>query len=295
MSILSIGFKGAKKYGGKILAHWKDRKQTSSLFKQYKQIIKQQQKALCEDSGLSFYIEATSKKIVKNNGFEKETLETLQTTEFVKEFMKMLQSKGYKMPKDIAFVESLLPRKSGLAGQAMGPNIVFNPRSLAGLDFRVIIHELGHSLHAPLRNCIPDEMPFFMKDSVIKHLNKKEREILKADYKRAWQEGFFKHNPIEARIKEGIGTNRLTRQFRKTPEEFYLPNSVSNRFEFVGDYFNLAAQGFEFSPPIAKKYKKYKGPKILKIITKEDLNILEKLRKQILKKTLSDYGVAFKK
>ncbi len=55
-------------------------------------------------------------------------------------------------------------------------------------------------------------------------------------------------------------------------------------------FFNLAAQGFKFSLEITARYIKSGGPKIETIITKEDMAYLEKLRRQIAKKSLSDYG-----
>ena len=77
---------------------------------------------------------------------------------------------------------------------------------------------------------------------------------------------------------------------RKNPVEYYMPNMLSNELEFVADYFHLAARGFKFSPEITAKYKKFGGPEIKGIITKQDLDELEKLRKRISKKSLSDYG-----
>ena len=87
--------------------------------------------------------------------------------------------------------------------------------------------------------------------------------------------------------------NKIARKFKKTPEDFYLPNSQLNREEFMADYFNLAAQGFEFSPIVTAKYLKYGGPKIGEVITAKELDQLEKLRKQISKKSLGDYGYSW--
>ena len=62
------------------------------------------------------------------------------------------------------------------------------------------------------------------------------------------------------------------------------------REEFIADYYNLAAQGFEFSPIISTKYMKYGGPNLGEVITKSELENLAKLRKEITHKSLQDYG-----
>ena len=77
---------------------------------------------------------------------------------------------------------------------------------------------------------------------------------------------------------------------RKEPVKYYMPNMLFNRLEFVADYFHLAVRGFKFSPEITAKYEKYGGPKIGEIITEQELQELEKLRRNICKKSLSDYG-----
>jgi len=290
-------------------------------YKQYASIVKDWNKRLNTNGCTKIEIEKTGKRIVSENGFEKETLETLQTTEFIEKFHTFLYKKGYEKPKTIWFMEDRLPRKSGLAGESFGSGIIYNPRCINILDFRIPIHETGHlSRHLPTVSirfakdnylysigAYLKKIPFvknLFKEHTLCHLSKKEQIALKADYARAFKEGYFKHNPFHELSKERITgaktgaqkdilrqkLNRLARDFRKNPEEYYLPNSLLNREEFIADYYNLAAQGFEFSPIVTARYLKYGGPKFGEIITKKELENFEKLRKEISHKSLQDYG-----
>ena len=293
-------------------------------YRQYRNIVKDWSEHLNQNSCTKITIGKTSKSVVAANGFEKESLETLQTTEFVESFHSFLGKKGYEVPESIEFWEHLLPRMSGLAGQNINRTIVYNPRCINVLDFRIPIHETGHlerhifplSLKMGKDNNLFSlgmklkKVPFlkkYFKDHIICHLSKEEQIALRSDYARAYKEGYFKHNPYYKVSKERIAAakstkeakntrrslNRMSRDFRKNPEDFYMPNSQFNREEFIADYFNLAAQGFEFSPVVTAKYLKYGGPKIGEVITAEELDKLEKLRKQISKKSLSDYGYSW--
>lgn len=301
-------------------------------YKQYSSIVKDWNTNLNQTSCTSITIGKVSKSVVKANGFEKETLETLQTTEFIEAFHNFQGKKGYDIPKHLEFWEHLLPRQSGIQGITWDKSIVYNPRCINTLDFRVPIHETGHlkrhiqnkftNLLSPYGLKIAKDnykfllgtwlknKPFFkniFKEHILCHLSKEEQMALKSDYARAYKEGYFKHNPFYKGRKERIAVakstkeaknirrslNRMSRDFRKNPEDFYMPNSQFNREEFMADYFNLAAQGFEFSPVIMAKYIKYGGPKIGEVITPEELEQLEKLRKQISKKSLSDYGYSW--
>ena len=293
-------------------------------YKQYRSIIKEWNKLLNQNACSKIEIGKTSKSIVAANGFKKETLETLQTTEFIEAFHSFLGKKGYEVPENLEFWEHLLPRKSGLAGLSINNCIVYNPKCINTIDFRILIHETGHlEKHSPMVSLamgrdnylfsfgmMLKKIPFvknFFKDHVICHLNKKEQIALRNDYKRAYKEGYFKHNPFHNlgnELVSGIKNpkkakvaqskfNKLVKDFRKRPEEYYMPNSQLNREEFIADYFNLAAQGFEFSPIVTAKYIEYGGPKIAEVITPEELEQLEKLRKQISKKTLKDYGFSW--
>lgn len=289
-------------------------------YKEYKHIMTDYQTRVNQNSCTKVIIDKTYEEIAQMHGFSKETLETLQTVEFMENFHRLLISKGYKKPSNIIFAEMAIPSNCGIAGAAVSDSIRYNPRCMKSLDFRIPIHETGHALHKEffaLGNMFYDNslysfgklvnrVPFIKKlrgGKPICHLSSKEQDILKADYRRAWEQGFFKHNPFHMQNLELLATlsekeakinknfwNKTARDFRKTPEEYYLPNSLLNRQEFIADYFNLAAQGFEFSPEITAKYKKYHGPEIKEIITPGDLENLEKLRKQISKKTLADYG-----
>ncbi len=290
-------------------------------YKQYCNITKNWNARLNEYSCTKIEIGNTAKSIVKKNGFEKETLETLQTTEFTEAFHSFLKEKGYEMPKKIEFWEHMLPRKSGVVGLQMKRSIIYNPRCINTLDFRVPIHETGHLE----RHLFPisfamghDNRLFFVgkllkkipvvknlfKEHTLCHLSKEEQIALKSDYARAYKEGYFKHNPFYKRAQENILSTKqptkakkldryyktAAKDYKKNPENYYMPNSQQNREEFIADYFNLAAQGFEFSPIVTAKYLKYGSPKVSDIITSEGLENLENLRKQISKKSLNDYG-----
>lgn len=301
-------------------------------YKQYRGIVKDWSAHLNQTSCSDIIIGKVSKSVVKANGYKKETLETLQTTEFLEAFHRFLGKKGYDIPKHLEFWEHLLPRKGGFQGITLGKSILYNPRCINTIDFRVPIHETGH-----LKRCIQNKFvhpfsPFglrmgkdnykFMfgtwlkripfvknryKDHMLCHLSKEEQIALRSDYARAYKEGYFKHNPFYNTTKERVAEaknsekaqeirrtlNKIARKFKKTPEDFYLPNSQLNREEFMADYFNLAAQGFEFSPIVTAKYLKYGGPKIGEVITAKELDQLEKLRKQISKKSLGDYGYSW--
>lgn len=295
--------------------------ENKAQYKQYSGIIKDWSKRINESSCTKIEIDKVGRKIASKNGYAKETLETLQTTEFVEKFHTLLAQKGYEVPKTIWFMEDRLPRASGLAGECFGRGIIYNPRCINILDFRIPIHETGHlSRHIPsvslrlggdnylyLLGEKLKKIPFiknFFKEHTLCHLSKKEQIALKADYARAFKDGYFKHNPFHELSKERIinaknetqrnnlrqRLNHLARDFRKHPEEYYLPNSLLNREEFIADYYNLAAQGFEFSPIISTKYMKYGGPNLGEVITKSELENLAKLRKEISHKSLQDYG-----
>lgn len=316
-----MNIKGVISTGKEIYSGFKANRKS---YKQYSRIVKDWQRKINQTSCTTIDICKVSKSITSKNGFSKETLETLQTTEFIDKFHAFLAAKGYETPKWIAFAEHMLPRYSGLAGQSMGKGILYNPRCINTLDFRIPIHETGHySRHLPAfpfkmgcDNYLFDfgqllkKIPFIKnlyKTHILCHLSKAEQLALKADYARAYKEGYFKHNPFHVLSKERVAQvkdpqkakklnrelNQMAKDFRKRPEVYYLPNSQLNREEFIADYFNLAAQGFEFSPIIQAKYVKYKGPKIGKVITKDELENLAKLRKEISSKTLQDYGYSW--
>lgn len=283
---------------------------------EYKKIITDYGKRINTTSCTKLNIIKTYEEVAAAHGFKRETLETLQSVEFMEQFQKMLISKGYKKPKKLLFCEYRLPSGSGLSGEAFNGLIIFNPRCLKNIDFRVPIHEQGHLMHKKLSlsslyydhyqqqiGKLLHKIGLF-KGKTFNHFNKKEQEILAKDLQRAWNKGYFTHNPAKGKIDEALSLcktdaekvktkkrlNRIYKDFKKDPVKYYMPNMLFNRAEFVADYFHLAARGFEFSPEIAAKYKKWGGPEIKEIITKEDLNKLEKLRKEISKKTLSDYG-----
>ena len=285
-------------------------------YSEYKKIIKDYGEKINTTSCTKIDIVKTYEEVAASHGFKREALETLQSAEFMEQFQKMLISKGYKKPKELVFFEYRIPSGSGLAGEAFNNSMIYNPRCIKTIDFRVPIHEQGHLMHKKLGilafnyDHYQQQIGKFLhkiglfKGKTFNHLNKKEQEILAKDLQRAWNEGCFSHNPAKENIKEILSLckgdsekakqkkrlNKLFKDFRKDPVKFYMPNMLFNRLEFVADYFHLAARGFKFSPEITAKYKKWGGPEIKEIITKEDLNNLEKSRKKISKKTLSDYG-----
>lgn len=320
-----MGFCG--KILGSIRSAYTQRRAAKAAYKEYKTIIKDWNRQMNQTACTTIDITPVTRKIAQANGFSKETLETLQTTEFIEKFHELLASKGYKLPKTLTFYEPFLPRHSHLAGQNFNKHILYNPRCIEGLDLRIPIHETGHLLTpginvigANLKGGIDNNMymigqklkkiPFirkFFEKHTYCHLSKKEQLALTEDLKRAYKEGYFRHNPLSVRTKETAEyyeaagkhdiarkvtreNNKIAKDFRKNPEEYYLPNSQLNRYEFIADIFNLKAQGFKFSPEVEAAYKRYKGPEIGDIITQKDMDNLEKLRKNILKKTLSDYG-----
>ena len=285
-------------------------------YNEYKKIIKDFKKNINTTSCAKVDIIKTYEEVAAAHGFKRETLETLQSVEFMEQFYRMLISKGYTKPKELLFFEYRISSGSGLAGESFNGLIIFNPRCLKSLDFRVPIHEQGHLMHKKLGfwafnydyyqqkiGKLFHKLGLF-KNKTFNHLNKTEQEILAKDLQRAWDEGYFKHNPVKGSRDEALSLcktdsekaeckkyiNRIYREFRKDPVKFYMPNMLFNRLEFVADYFHLAARGFKFSPEITAKYEKWGGPEIKEIITKEDLNELEELRKVISKKTLADYG-----
>lgn len=296
-------------------------KNNQKQYKQYSSIIKKWGNRINFNSCTIIDICKTDRKTVQKNGFLKETIETLQTTEFIEKFHSFLNTKGYETPNIIYFIEDRLPRFSGLAGECFGKGIIYNPRCIKELDFRIPIHETGHlsrhlsnfSFNIGKDNYLHDfgnllkKIPYIknlFKGHQLCHLNKNEQIALKKDYARAYKEGYFKNNPFykvsQERVKNTKNKkeasslnnkmNKMSRSFRKKPEDYYLPNSLLNREEFIADYFYLASQGFEFSSIIKARYKKYGGPKIGEIITKEEMLNLANLRKEILKKNLQDYG-----
>lgn len=263
-------------------------------YKQYKTAIKQQAKRVTQDSGIKIRYENTAERIAAKHGFKQETLKTLQTMEFLAEFHKMLISKGYKKPYSLDFVDRMLPKECGFVGQAIQDCIIYNPSCIDTLEFRVPIHETAHTMTKRLLgfSTLFKQIGTSIVDKIIPFMNKKEKEICQNDFKRAWDEGYCKHNPIKAKLKAGMIDNRSVKHWKKhEPWKQYFDYAMTTRFEFIAEYFALASRGFKFSPETDSVYKKLHGPEIKEIITEEDLQKLEKLKKQILKKSLSDYGV----
>ncbi len=286
-------------------------------YKDYKHIMSDYTKQMNKSSCAKIDIVKTYEEVAASHGFQRETLQTLQNVEFMEKFHKFLGSKGYEIPKELMFFEYRIPSGSGLLAETFGKHtIIYNPRSIKHIDFRVPIHETGHLMHksmgqlAFMKDAYKQDFGKLMhklglfKNCTFNHLNKKEQEILAKDLKRAWDEGYFRHNPAKAAIEEALSLcktdaekiavkkrlNKTYSDFRKDPVKYYLPNMLFNRLEFTADYFHLASRGFKFSPEIAAKYKQYHGPEIKGIITEKDLEELEMLRKAISKKTLADYG-----
>ncbi len=286
-------------------------------YKDYRKIISHYQKEVNKTSCTKIDIVKTFEETAASHGFQRETLETLQNVEFIEKFHRFLISKGYKKPEELVFMEYRIPSGSGLAAEAIkNYSVIYNPRSIKYIDLRVPIHEMGHLMHkkSGMLSLMKDyytqsfgnvfhKLGLF-KNKTFNHLTKSEQEILAKDLQRAWDGGFFTHNPAKASIEERLSLcktdaekvklkrelNKLYSDFRKNPVKYYMPNMLANRCEFVADYFHLASRGFKFSPEITAKYKKFGGPEIKGLITEQDLQELDKMRKSISKKSLSDYG-----
>ena len=119
-------------------------------YKDYKYIMTDYQKRINSHSCTKIDIVKTFEEIAGEHGFQRETLETLQNVEFMEHFHRFLGSKGYNIPKELVFMEYRIPSGSWIAAETLGNTMVYNPRSLKNMDFRIPIHETGHLMHKKL-------------------------------------------------------------------------------------------------------------------------------------------------
>ncbi len=199
----------------------------------------------------------------------------------------MMKNKGYEIP-NFCINEFELPRKRNLAGFQTGNWNIFGPGRLEVTSPNLVIHEAGHYLHKknlPYNQILYSILNCF-RGVLRPPLNKKEKKILTEDFKRAYQEGYFKNMEMDKCLEKGYIDKATLDKFYKTPEKFLVKNAFSTAEEFIAEYFTLAAQGFKFSPEITKRYQAFHGPKIKEIITKDDINNLIQYRKELEKRTV---------
>ena len=169
-------------------------------YQDYRKIMTHFQKEMNKTSCTKIDIVKTFEETAASHGFQRETLETLQNVEFTEKFHKFLISKGYKKPGELVFMEYRIPSGSGLAAEAFkNYSVIYNPRSIKYIDFRIPIHEMGHLMHEKggiLSLMKDDYMQTFgkifhklglFKNKSFNHLSKSEQEILAKDLQRAWR------------------------------------------------------------------------------------------------------------
>lgn len=248
----------------------------------YKELINIKSSEISQKLGNKVTIIPTSKKICKRNGLEQEIANSLNTANFLEKVYSMLKNKGYKIP-GIYIDESLLPRKQNLAGMQTGNWNVFGPGRLDVSEPSLVIHEAGHFLHN--KNMWYNQNLYSVFSSLRglfrPILNKKEKEILTKDFKRAYEEGFFRNLQLDKCLKKGYVTPQILEKFNKAPEKLLVKNAFYNVDEFIAEYFTLASQGFKFSPEITKRYKAFHGPEIKEIITKKEIDDLMEYKNSI--------------
>ena len=256
-----------------------------TAYPKYIRMIKSSAKKTTAELGTRVFIEPTSKKICETTGLNRETANCINTIEYLKAIYSLLKQKGYNIPK-IYISEEQIPRKNRLGGLQLGDWNIFGPGKLNIFGPSVAIHECAHFLH---KKNMPWNQPFYSLFCSVRNifrpfLNKKEKEILTNDYKRAYQEGYFKDLELNNSIKRGYLKKEKLKEFKKNPEKFLVKNAFFNVSEFIAEYFTLASRGFEFSPEITKRYEYFHGPKIKDIITTKEIDEIIKYRKTLEKR-----------
>lgn len=258
---------------------------TSNEYLKYKNLLKETGTKFGQELGESFEIIPTSKKLCRKVGLQQETANCINTAEYIKAIFKLLKEKGYEMPK-VYIDESVISRKHNFVGLQQGDFVIFGPGQLPVLEPSAAIHEQGHFLHK--KNMWYNDQLYAMFSSfrsVFRPiLNRKEREILTSDFKRAYEQGYFRHLDWEANLKMGYCNEKSINKFRKAPEKNLVSYSLSNMQEFIAEYFMLASCGFKFSPEITKRYKAFHGPEIKKLITPEEIDKLVEYRRSLEKR-----------
>ena len=256
-----------------------------TLYPKFVRTIKNSAKKTTAELGSKIYIVPTSQKLLKKININEETANCVNTIEYLKAVYALIKQKGYNIPK-IYISEEEVPRNNRLGGYQVGNWNVFGPGKLKTIAPSVAIHECAHFLH---KEKMPWNQPFYSMFCSIRNifrpfLNKKEKEILTNDYKRAYEEGYFKDIEIENSIKMGYFDKSKLKDFRKTPEKFLVKNAFYNVSEFIAEYFTLASRGFKFSPEITKRYEYFHGPEIKEIINNNEINKLLNYRKELEKR-----------
>lgn len=253
-----------------------------TAYPKYKNLLNISAKNIEKELNTRFIIEPTSKKICQKIGLNKEAANCINTADFLKVIYQKLKEKGYKIP-NIFISESQSPRIYNLSGLQMGNWNIFGPGRLEVSEPSLAIHECGHFLH---NKTMPWNQPLYslvcsLRNIFRPFLNKKEKEILTNDFKRAYNEGYFRHMELNNCVKKGYINKEKLKEFNKKPETYLVKNAFTNVSEFIAEYFTLAAQGFKFSPEITKRYENFYGPEIKDIITKTEIDELVKIKKSL--------------
>ena len=284
----------------KIMLDFVGPKMPRSDYKRYIVGLKKFEANVNKSANTSFEFVPTVNRIVNYyGGSNEELLTTFQSHEFISRVYKLLQDKGYKLPKSSIFMEEFIPSYSGIGAINSGENMIYNPRSINRLTPRHIFHEIGHLMHEQMQKMSGFKLKILTKkDKLISFLSKEEKEIFVADIKRAYNEKHYRGIPFKHYVKDSLFCfgkidNKAVKRYKQNAAERNSIYPLTDRFEFVADLFSLLIQGFKFSPEIMAKYEEFAGPKVNEIFTKLELDELLKLQKQIRKKTLKDYSSLF--
>lgn len=274
-------------------------KMPKAEYANYRKILKQSESIFNETASTKFTFVPTSNRIVNLYGGTKaETLSTLQSSDFVNSVLQMFKHKGYSIPEEVLPMEDKIPFWSGIGAQAIDSKaLVISPRSINILNPRTIFHEMGHILDSNQKRNGYINNFFRKKDMHFPFLSKNELSIFKEDITRATEEGYFRGYPFKYWLKDknfifGKLKNKDIRNYYKNAAERNSKIPLTDRFELLAEMFSLKVQEFEFSPEMEAKYQQLNGPVVKEIFTKEEVNELLKLQKQIRKKTLSDYAIS---
>ena len=261
----------------------------SKEYKLYKQLLNVYSKNISNDLGQKVTIVPTSKKICRKNGVSGEAANSINTADFLKSVYLLLKEKGYRIPK-LYIDESQLPRKYNMSGLQIGNWNIFGPGRLDISSPSLVIHEEGHFLHN--KNIKYNQTLYAMFNSFRSlfrpFLNKNEKNILKNDFKRAYNDGFFNDLQLDKCLKKDYIDKNILDDFYKRPEYYLSKNAFSCVEEFIAEYFTLASRGFKFSPEITKRYKAFYGPEIKDIITNKEANELMSLKNKLEQRTQID-------
>lgn len=273
-------------------------KMPKSEYANYKKMLTQSENIFNKTASTKFLFVPTTNRIANlYGGASEETLSALRSSDFINTVVKKFKDKGYRVPEEALSIEALIPHWSGVGATTInGKSLLYSPRSINRLNPRCVFHEMGHILdYNQQRNSYIINF-LSKKDKYFKFLTNEESAIFKADIARATEEGYFRGMPFKQWLQDkyfafGKIKNSDIKRYKKNAAEINSRYPLTDRFEFLADMFSLKVQGFKFSSDIESKYKQFGGPKVHEIFSKEEVNELLKLQKQIRKKTLSDYGI----